>query len=64
MTRRICWQNITGECRNPMKNMETSGSLECPYCLREDGKDGNGQQLVESEKALKLFEILKDKVKD
>ena len=65
MTRRICMEHITGQCINPSKN---GGSLppglECPYCLREDGKDGTGEQLVETEKAIKVFEILKDKIKE
>ena len=64
MARRICMANITGQCRNPANNGGEIVGLECPYCLREDGKDGTGEQLCESEKAATVFEILKDKVKE
>lgn len=57
-------ENITGQCRNPAKNGSTMVGLECPYCLREDGKDGTGEQLCDPEKAVTVFEILKDKVKE
>jgi hypothetical protein len=64
MSRRICLGEITGECRNPSKNSASVPGLECPYCLREDGKDGNGDKLCEPEKAIAVFEVLKDKVKE
>jgi hypothetical protein len=65
MTKRICLENITGQCRNPMKDspVDNNQTFECQYCLREDGNDGHGDFLVAPEKALKVFEILKDKVK-
>lgn len=66
MTKRICMFNITGECRNPSKGTQHNGDikLECPHCLRIDGKDGHGNQLIESEKAEKVFEILRDKIEE
>lgn len=64
MTKRICMENITGMCRNPSKGSPTVDGYECPYCLREDGKDGTGEQLVELEKAKKVFDVLKDKIKE
>ena len=64
MTKRICMEYIVGQCRNPAKNGAGAVGLECPYCLREDGKDGNGEQLCDAEKAAKVFEILKDKIKE
>jgi|SaaInlStandDraft_4_1057021.scaffolds.fasta_scaffold16960_3 hypothetical protein len=60
MSKKICLGNITGECLNPSKSFD----YECPYCLREDGKDGNGLQIVELEKAEKVFTILKDKIEE
>ena len=36
--------------------------LECPYCLRIDGKDGTGMVICEPEKAVKIFEMFKDKL--
>lgn len=67
MTKRICLENISGSCRNLSKGLQrldedTNSNLECSYCLRENGCDGNGEFLVEAEKALKVFEILKEKI--
>ena len=69
MSKKLCLEHINGECRNLAKKMGASGvtnlmGLECPHCLREDGKDGNGNQLVPPEKAQKVFEILKDKIEE
>ena len=66
MAKKICMEHIVGQCRNPMKQsgQAIQQGFECPYCLREDGKDGTGEQLVEPEKAEKVFEILKDKIKE
>lgn len=66
MDKRICMVNIIGQCRNPSKNSgaQSLEGLVCPYCLREDGKDGHGTFITEPEKAVKLFHILKDKVKE
>lgn len=71
MAKKICTQNITGECRNHAKAIGAAGigiaqmeGLECPHCLREDGKDGNGNVLVPEDKAKKVFEILKDKIEE
>ena len=69
MAKKICLEHITGECRNPSKGsvsglFDCSLELECPHCLREDGKDGNGNQLVPEDKAKKVFEILKDKIEE
>ena len=71
MAKKLCLQNITGECRNLARVNGATGigitqaeGLECPHCLREDGKDGNGNELVPEEKAKKVFEILKDKVEE
>jgi hypothetical protein len=67
MAEKLCLEHINGECRNLAKKTGISGvtnmiGLECPHCLRKDGKDGNGNQLVPADKAEKVFEILKDKV--
>lgn len=69
MTKKLCMEHLNGECRNLAKKVGIAGvttmiGLECPHCLREDGKDGNGNQLVPEEKAKKVFEILKDKVEE
>ena len=70
MAKKICMEHLNGECRNPAKATSIPGicdaifELECPHCLREDGKDGNGNQLIEEEKAKKVFEILKDKIEE
>ncbi len=69
MSKKICLEHITGECRNLAKKLHATGltnmmGLECPHCLRENGTDGNGNQLVEEEKAKKVFEVLKDKVEE
>lgn len=69
MSKKLCMEHLNGECRNLAKKAHLSGltnmiGLECPHCLREDGKDGNGNQLVDAEKAKKVFEILKDKVEE
>ena len=69
MEEKICLEHITGECRNLAKKAGTIGvgiakmaGLECPHCLRKNGKDGNGNELILEEKAIKVFEILKDKI--
>lgn len=62
MAKRLCMENITGECRNPLKDSPQAQGMECPYCLRIDGKDGNGQKICEPEQAKKLFEIFKAKL--
>lgn len=69
MAKKICMEHLNGECRNLAKKAGIAGvtnmmGLECPHCLREDGKDGNGNQLVPEEKAKKVFEILKDKIEE
>ena len=58
---KICLEWITGECRNPMKGCGFN-NLECPHCLRRNGKDGFGNVLTTPEKAEKVFEKLKDKI--
>jgi hypothetical protein len=68
--KRICTEHIIGECRNPLKGLEgktfgiSNEFLECPYCLRENGCDKFGNRICSEEQAKKLFELLKDKVKD
>lgn len=62
MAARICMGHITGDCRNPMKDTIGASNLECPYCLRENGKDGNDLVITEPENAIKIFSILKDKI--
>jgi len=68
MAKKICMEHLNGECRNPAKGIVPGltpiEGLECPHCLREDGKDGNGNQLIPEEKAKKVFEILKDKIEE
>jgi len=69
MAKKICLEHINGECRNLSKKMGISGftdmmGLECPHCLRIDGKDGNGNFICSPEKAKKIFEILKDKIEE
>lgn len=65
MTKKICMEHIMGQCRNPMKQSgQFQQGYECPYCLRQDGTDGNGELLVDPEKASKVFEILKDKIRE
>lgn len=69
MAQKICLEHINGECRNLAKKTHLTGltnmmGLECPHCLRPNGKDGNGNQLVPEEKASKVFEILKDKIEE
>ena len=70
MAKKICMEYLNGECRNPSKAMsipgisDTNFKLECPHCIREDGKDGNGNQLIDEEKAKKVFVILKDKIEE
>lgn len=61
----ICMEELTGSCLNPQKNMNFPGmsDLPCPYCLRRDGSDGFGNKMVETEKAEKVFDILKEKIK-
>ncbi len=56
---------IGRECVNKsLKGVVASvlNGLECPHCLREDGKNGFGDIITEETKAKKVFEILKDKV--
>lgn len=66
--KRLCMENLKMDCRNPQKGMsipgisDTSSGLECPYCLRVNGKDGVGTVICEAEKAEKIFEIFKDKL--
>jgi len=67
MARRICTGYLNMDCRNPQKGMSILGisdspKLECPYCLRINGKDGFGHVICEEDKAIKIFEILKDKI--
>ncbi len=67
MAKKICIEHLTGECRNLAKKvgmqcLTNMIGLECPHCLREDGKDGNGNVLVLEEKAKKIFIILSDKI--
>jgi hypothetical protein len=66
MTKTLCMEHIKKECVN--KNIKGIASmllgLECPHCLREDGKNGFGDQLATENQASKLFLILKDKVKE
>ena len=69
MAKKICLEHINGECRNLAKKTHLNGltnmlGLECPHCLRIDGKDGNGNQLVDPEKAKKVFRILQDKIEE
>lgn len=69
MVKKICMEHLNGECRNLAKKFGVSGvtnlmSLECPHCLRPNGKDGNGNELVTPDKAQKVFEILKDKIEE
>ena len=69
MEKKLCIEHLNGECRNLAKKAGAVGigiaqmaGLECPHCLRENGKDGNGNELVPEEKAKKVFIILKDKI--
>jgi len=71
MAKKICMEHLNGECRNLAKKAGSIGigiahmaGLECPHCLRENGKDGHGNELVSEEKAKKVFEILKDKIEE
>jgi len=66
---KICMEHLNGECRNLAKKAGAVGigiaqmaGLECPHCLRKNGEDGNGNELISEEKAIKVFEILKDKI--
>lgn len=67
MAKRLCMENLNTDCRNPQKGLSIPGisdgpELECPYCLRIDGKDGTGMFICEPEKAIKIFEMFKDKL--
>lgn len=67
MAKRLCMENIGADCRNPQKGMSIPGitdspELVCPYCLRNNGKDGAGLVICEPEKAVKIFELFKDKL--
>lgn len=71
MSKKLCIEHLNGECRNLAKKAGSAGigianmlGLECPHCLREDGKDGNGVFMVDEEKAKKIFIMLKDKVEE
>ena len=67
MAKRLCIEHINGECRNLAKVVGVNGitnmlGLECPHCLRIDGKDGNGNVICDPTKSIKIFEIFKDKL--
>lgn len=67
MSKRLCVEHINGECRNLAKAVGANGianmmGLECPHCLRIDGKDGNGNFICDPDKAVKIFTMFKDKL--
>ena len=65
MAKKICMEHINKECVNKSITgaIKTAlNGLECPHCMREDGKNGFGDIITEEAKAVKVFEILKDKV--
>lgn len=67
MAKKICMEHIGGECVNKSFQGAVASvlnGLECPHCLREDGKNGFDDIITEEAKAKKVFEILKDKVKE
>jgi len=59
-------EHIKKECVN--RNIKGIASallgLECPHCLREDGKNGFGDQIATEVQASKLFVIFQDKVRE
>ena len=61
-SKRLCIENINGECRNLAKNDVNSKKFLCPHCLLITGKDSNGNIICKDNMAEQLFKIFEDKL--
>jgi len=59
---KICREIIFGQCPNLNKyTWNDNENMECPYCIRINGKDGFGNQVIDSDIAQKIIQKLNER---